>query len=149
MLPVFLHTLVLLCQHGFILLLLGIAQDRFNFLIARIADAAHLAMAILGRHGAILPESAHLLIAVLQNRQNLLLLVRSQIQLFCHALQLRLRIHAMAMTLGCSVVTLGWKRRAIVLRRVRTLGVLGMAENRHTEERSQSEEHAYSGEITK
>src|SRR6185437_111560 len=78
--------------HGLLkLLLLAVGHHSFQLLMRILHQRAHLLMTLLGGERSIVPHGFHLALLVLENRQDLLLLIRGQVQCFGQMLQSPLR----------------------------------------------------------
>src|SRR5579872_226745 len=89
-----LHSLLHALLHRFEFLLLLIVQHSFDFGGAVAADGLHFAVPVFARERLVLEERLHFLLTVFEDRLDLVLLVRAEIQCAGKVLQLRVRIHA-------------------------------------------------------
>lgn len=75
------HALLHLRLHRFVLLLLRVVQDGFDFLSCVLMDGHHFLMAFLTRSRLVLPQLLHLLRLCLEEGLDLRLLIGGEIEL--------------------------------------------------------------------
>ena len=100
--------------HGFEFLLLIVGEQSFDAVVCAFGDGPHLGAPVFRSARLILHEGLHLLLTLQEERLNLRLLVRGQVELTGEALELAVGVHAhaAAATLRWSglILILGWGR---------------------------------------